>query len=139
MTGASRTGRLGTTGRQLESRSPQLPSRLLASFPEASGEEVHVAVSLARRAQREWARLPAPERAAALGRAASAVEGASKDLTELGIAEVGKPRSEMAAEVQRGVAILRYYAGAALDPDGDSLPSPDGRSLLWSRRLPQEI
>lgn len=45
----------------------------------------------------------------------------------------------MAAEVQRGAAILRYYAGATLDPDGDSLPSPDGRSVLMSRRRPYGV
>lgn len=124
---------------QLQSVSPQRPAEVLASFDETTPQGVANAVEAARLAQRAWAELPAPERAGALGRAASEIEGAARELTELGISEVGKPRAEMAGEVQRGVAILRYYAGAALDPDGDALPSPDGKSLLWSRHLPQGV
>ncbi len=36
-------------------------------------------------------------------------------------------------------AILRYQAQAALDPDGDTYPSADGRSLLMSRRRPRGV
>lgn len=124
---------------KLQSVSPQRPSQVLASFTETAPAEVAAAVESARTAQRAWAALPAPERAAALSRAAGQVEAASSRLTELGIAEVGKPRSEMAGEVQRGVAILRYYSGAVLDPEGEAFPSPDGKSILLSRRLPQGV
>ena len=123
----------------LTSRSPQRPSTVLATFAETAPEDVAAAVEWARPAQRGWAALAAPERAAALSRAAGAVEAAARELVELGIAEVGKPRSEMVGEVQRGIAILRYYAGAVLDPEGDVLPSPDGQSLLLNRRLPHGV
>ncbi|MDA8290576.1 MAG: aldehyde dehydrogenase family protein [Actinomycetota bacterium] len=132
----SAAGGLEPASGLLESRSPARPSQVLASFPETSAGEVRAAVAAARRAKAEWAGLPATERAERLSRAAAAVQQAAGELVELGIVEVGKPRGEMAGEVQRGVAILGYYSGAALDPDGDSLPSPDGRSLLWSRRVP---
>ncbi len=123
----------------LKSLSPQRPSTVLATFAETTPEEVVAAVGAARQAQRHWSGLAAPERATALGRAADALEAAAHELVEIGIAEVGKPRSEMAGEVQRGIAILRYYAGAVLDPEGDALPSPDGQSLLFSRRLPHGV
>ncbi|MDA8266462.1 MAG: aldehyde dehydrogenase family protein [Actinomycetota bacterium] len=123
----------------MQSISPQRPSQVLASFAETAPAEVAAAVDSARTAQRAWGALPAPERATALSRVAGEVEAASRELTELGIVEVGKPRSEMAGEVQRGVAILRYYSGAVLDPEGDALPSPDGKSLLFSRRLPHGV
>ncbi len=124
---------------QMQSVSPQRPSEVIATFSETSPETVAATVEAARLAQRSWAALPAPERARTLARAASEVEAAARDLTELGIAEVGKPRLEMASEVQRGIAILQYYAGAVLDPEGDALPSPDGKSLLWSRRHAQGV
>ncbi len=124
---------------KMQSISPQRPSQVLASFAETAPAEVAAAVDSARTAQRAWGALPAPERATALSRVAGEVEAASRELTELGIVEVGKPRSEMAGEVQRGVAILRYYSGAVLDPEGDALPSPDGKSLLFSRRLPHGV
>ncbi len=124
---------------KMQSISPQRPPQVLASFAETAPAEVAAAVDSARTAQRAWGALPAPERATALSRVAGEVEAASRELTELGIVEVGKPRSEMAGEVQRGVAILRYYSGAVLDPEGDALPSPDGKSLLFSRRLPHGV
>lgn len=122
-----------------ESRSPAHPDQVLAAFPDLEPGDVAEAAGAARAAAAGWARLPAVERSRALEAAADAVATAAADLTELGIAEVGKPRGEMAGEVARGVAILRYYAQAALDPDGDTLPSADGRSLLMSRRRPHGV
>jgi alpha-ketoglutaric semialdehyde dehydrogenase len=123
----------------VESRSPIHPDQVLASFPDQQPDEVAAAVAAARDVAPGWAGLPALERSQALTAAADAVASAAAELTELGIAEVGKPRGEMAAEVARGVAILRYYAQAALDPDGETLPSADGRSLLMSRRRPHGV
>ncbi|MGH9105511.1 MAG: aldehyde dehydrogenase family protein [Acidimicrobiales bacterium] len=121
------------------SRSPQRPSEVLADLPEAGADAVAAAARAARAAQAQWYRLPAPARAQALSGAAAALEGAAGELVELGITEVGKPRSEMVGEVSRGVNILRYYAQAALDADGETYPSPDGRSLLMARRRPHGL
>jgi aldehyde dehydrogenase (NAD+) len=57
-------------------------------------------------------------------------------VTDLVIREVGKPRSEAAGEVARGVAILHYFAQAALLPDGDTLPPASPGALLLARRRP---
>jgi alpha-ketoglutaric semialdehyde dehydrogenase len=123
----------------LDSRSPTRPAQVLAEFPDQGPGEVSAATAAARAAAARWASAPAMARSQALSAAADAVAQAAAELTELGISEVGKPRAEMAAEVSRGVAILRYYAQAALDPDGDTLPSADGRSLLLSRRRPHGV
>ncbi|HXW43533.1 MAG TPA: aldehyde dehydrogenase family protein [Streptosporangiaceae bacterium] len=120
----------------LDSRSPAHPGQVLATFPDQQPDEVSRVVAAARQAAAGWAATPALARSQALQAAADALAGAAAELTEVGIAEVGKPRAEMTAEVARGVAILRYYAQAALDPDGDTLPSADGRSLLISRHRP---
>ena len=124
---------------QLESRSPQRPDDLIVARPEAGAHDVRAAVDRARRAQREWAAIPAPARANALTAAAESFAAASSELTELGIREVGKPRGEMAGEVGRAVAILRYYAQQVLDPDGAMLPPSDGRSMLFARRRPYGV
>lgn len=123
----------------LESRSPQRPADVLATFADTDASGVDAALQAGRRAQRKWERLAAGARAQALVAAADAVEAAAAELAELGIREVGKPRGEMVGEVARGVAILRYYAQAVLDPDGDVLPSPDGRSLLLARHRPHGV
>ena len=53
--------------------------------------------------------------------------------------EVGKPITEARGELARAVAILRFYAQVALDPDGESFPPSDGRSLLLTRREPRGV
>ena len=125
--------------KQYESRSPQDPGDVLVSVELVEPAAVPAIVAGARQAQAEWRALTAPARANALNQAAQRVEQASSELVELGIREVGKPRSEMVAEVARGVAILRYYAQQVLDPDGSTFPSPDGRSLLMARRKPHGV
>lgn len=119
--------------------SPQDPDDVLGSVQLVDPAVVPEIVDRARHAQAQWAALPAAMRANALSRAAERVEKASVELIDLGIREVGKPRSEMAAEVARGVAILRYYAQQVLDPDGSTLPSPDGHSWLMTRRRPHGV
>ena len=59
-----------------------------------------------------------------------------REVTELVVREVGKPLSEARGEVARGVAILRYFAQAALLPDGETLPAADADQLLFTRHLP---
>jgi acyl-CoA reductase-like NAD-dependent aldehyde dehydrogenase len=122
-----------------ESRSPQDPDDVLVAAELVDPAEVPALVTRARRAQGEWSTLAAPARANALNRAAQNLEQATAELTELGLREVGKPKTEMAAEVARGVAILRYYAQQVLDPDGSTFPSSDGRSLLMARRKPHGV
>ena len=121
------------------SRSPQDPDDVLVAAPLVDPATVVDLVERARRAQAEWYALPAPARANALNRAAERLDQASTEMVELGIREVGKPRTEMVAEVARGVAILRYYAQQVLDPDGATFPSSDGRSLLMARRRPHGV
>jgi alpha-ketoglutaric semialdehyde dehydrogenase len=123
----------------LDSHSPAHPGQVLARFDDQQAVDVAKVVTAARDAAANWVRTPALARSQALQSAADALAVATAELTELGIAEVGKPRGEMAGEIARGVAILRYYAQAALDPDGDTLPSADGRSLLMSRRRPYGV
>ena len=120
-------------------RSPQDPDDVLGSVNLLDPGAVLNRVERARTVQAEWSALGAPARAVAMSKAAERVERASEELTTLGIREVGKPRTEMAAEVARCVAILRYYAQQVLDPEGSVLPSGDGRSVLMSRRRPHGV
>lgn len=123
----------------IESRSPQDPSDVVLSVPEAGREEVGRAVERARATAATWARTPAPARAGALDACASALQAAAQEVADLVVREVGKPRAEATAEVTRGVGILRYHAQSALLPDGEVLPSADGRSLLHTRQLPHGV
>jgi alpha-ketoglutaric semialdehyde dehydrogenase len=124
---------------RVQSRSPYRPDQVVAEVAAWDEAAVERGVASGRRAAEEWRRLAAPGRAAALGKAADAVAAASAELADLIVREVGKPQGEAAGEVARTVAILRYYAQQALDPDGETYPSPDGASLLMARRRPRGL
>jgi len=115
----------------ITSVNPHDPADVIGEWPTADEAEVAAVVGRAAAAAREWAGVAAPARAAALGNAAGALAYRAGEMTELIIREVGKPRSEAAGEVARGVAILRYYAQAALLPDGQTIPAATPGALLW--------
>jgi len=55
-----------------------------------------------------------------------------RDLTR----EEGKTLAEGIGETRRAVAILRYYAGETLQPDGETYPSASPATFLYARREP---
>ena len=128
-----------TASADIVSRNPADPADQVGVFAPGGGIEVDRAVTAARSAQAGYAALPGQARADALSRAAARVEAAAGGLADLIRREVGKPIFEARGEVARTAAILRYQAQAALDPDGDTYPSADGRSLLFSRRRPRGV
>ncbi|HEU0041965.1 MAG TPA: aldehyde dehydrogenase family protein [Jiangellaceae bacterium] len=122
------------------SRSPQNPSDVVVEVPAATADDVAKAAERARTAQREWARIPAAGRSAALTAAAEAFAADADNLTALMVREVGKPLGEARGEVGRAVAILRYYAQQVFDPVGEVLPpSMPGTGLLYTARRPHGV
>lgn len=121
------------------STAPADPTDVVGEFADSDPAAVGAAVTAARAAAQGWGRGPAHARSAALSAAASALEAAGEELTALVVREVGKPLTESRGELARSVAILRYYAQQALDPDGETYPSADARSLLMARRHPHGV
>src|SRR6185437_15049451 len=115
---------------------PHDPAEVLGEWEAASAAEADAAVGRALKAAQVWRDTPGAGRAKALGDAATVLEQRSAEVTDLVVREVGKPLSEARGEVARGVAILRYFAQAALLPDGETLPATDPDQLLFARHLP---
>ena len=80
-----------------------------------------------------------PTRGQALHAAADALDADAASLADLICREVGKPITEARGEMARAVAIMRFYAQVCLDPEGESYPSADARSLLVTRRAPRGV
>lgn len=120
------------------SRSPQHPDDIVAEVKSASPDDVSRASDVARSAARGWARLPAAARARALDNAASALAESRGEFADLMVREVGKPIDEATGEVDRGIAILRYYAQQVLDPIGENY-APSGRGMLFTDRRPHGV
>jgi len=123
----------------LRSTSPQAPDDVVGEWPDGGKEAVELAVARAAAASREWRAVRAGERGRMLTEAADRMAADARGLADLMVREVGKPISEATAEVQRAVAILRYYGQATLDSDGETYPSANGRGWLFTRRRPRGV
>ena len=123
----------------IQSHSPHDPADLVVEAPSLSSTQVAQAARRSTEAQRLWAQTPPHQRADGLAQAASALQSVAAEICDLIVREVGKPVSEASAEVARAVAILRYFAQQAFEPDGGTLPATDGRSLLMVRRRPHGV
>src|SRR5689334_6381972 len=124
---------------EIRSLNPADPDDVVTAVAAAGGIEVQNALRDADAAAGGWASLPAAARGEALRRAADDVEADAAALADLICREVGKPIIESRGEVARTVAILRFYSGVVLDPEGESYPPSDGRSLLLTRRAPRGV
>jgi acyl-CoA reductase-like NAD-dependent aldehyde dehydrogenase len=115
---------------------PHNPADVLGEWQPAGPAEAQGAVTRAAAAAAVWREVPGAGRAKALSDAATALEQRSEEITSLVVREVGKPVSEARGEVARGVSILRYYAQAALLPDGETIPAAAADQLLMARHVP---
>jgi alpha-ketoglutaric semialdehyde dehydrogenase len=115
---------------------PHDPADVLGEWQPAGPADAQAAVGRAVSAAAGWRDTAGAARAKALSDAASALEARSAEIASLVVREVGKPVSEARGEVARGVAILRYYAQAALLPDGETIPAAAADQLLMSRHVP---
>jgi aldehyde dehydrogenase (NAD+) len=115
---------------------PHDPADVLGEWEPAGSAGADAAIGRALKAAQAWRETPGAARAKALSDAATALEQRAAEITGVVVREVGKPLTEARGEVARGVAILRYYAQAALAPDGETLPAADPDQLLLARHVP---
>jgi acyl-CoA reductase-like NAD-dependent aldehyde dehydrogenase len=115
---------------------PHDPADVVGEWETTGAAEASAAVGRAVQAARVWRDTPAAARAKALSDVAFSLEQRGAQVSEMVVREVGKPVSEARAEVARAVAILRYFAQAALAPDGETLPAADPGQLLLARHVP---
>jgi aldehyde dehydrogenase (NAD+) len=115
---------------------PARPGEAVATVSVAGPEVATAALEAARTAFPAWRDTPPPARGEVLRRAADLLEQRAgevgRDLTR----EEGKTLAEGIGETRRAVAILRYYAGETLQPDGETYPSASPATFLYARREP---
>jgi len=101
-------------GDELLSTDPGNPDRLVARAPRATPDEVDAAIELAHRRRREWAAVPARERAAILVRAAAWMRDRRAKLAAMAMRECGKPWAEADADICEAIDFLEFYARGAI-------------------------
>jgi aldehyde dehydrogenase (NAD+) len=120
----------------LEDRNPARPSEVVAYVHAADAGLASDAVAAARHAFAGWRDTPAPARGEILRRAADLLDERAGDVGRDLAREEGKTLAEAVGETRRAVAILRYYAGQTLEPDGETYPSTSASTFLYARREP---
>jgi aldehyde dehydrogenase (NAD+) len=96
----------------------RLDGSLLAELATAGPDDVRAAYEAAARAAPGWAAETPPQRAAVLHRAAGLFRERAEELAGVITAEMGKPRAEALAEVEKGASVLDYYAEVGYRPQG---------------------
>jgi alpha-ketoglutaric semialdehyde dehydrogenase len=115
---------------------PAVPSECVATVALAGPEIAAQAVEAAARAFGGWRDAPSPARGDVLRRAADLVDERADAIGRDLAREEGKTLAEAVGETRRAAAILRYYAGQTLEPDGETYPSHSPLTFLYARREP---
>ena len=108
---------------------------MLQTVEHSSLEQVDDAVARALSAQRAWAALPPAERAAALRRFATVVEGDIENLAALEVANSGHPISQARWEAGHVRDVLNYYSAAPERMIGKTIPVAGGIDVTFLEAL----
>lgn len=119
-----------------KSINPANKNEIVGYVQQSNEEDVNKAVEAAKKAQVNWRRLSSVKRGEYLYKAASELEKRMDEIAETMTREMGKTFPESKGEVQRGIAILRYYAGEGMRKIGDVIPSSDSEALMFTTRVP---
>ncbi|MGN0909588.1 MAG: aldehyde dehydrogenase family protein, partial [Succinivibrio sp.] len=93
----------------------------LATFQDASREDVDWAVKAARQAFPKWAATTVKERAAILNRIADIIDEHTEELAYIETCDNGKPiRETLGVDVPMSAAHFRYFAGVILSEEGQA-------------------
>ncbi|MBM3521226.1 MAG: NAD-dependent succinate-semialdehyde dehydrogenase, partial [Alphaproteobacteria bacterium] len=97
---------------------------VIGSVPKLGTAETREAIAAAQRAQKDWARKTAKERAGILRKWFNLMMENQEDLAQIMTAEQGKPLAESRGEVAYGASFIEFFAEEAKRIYGETIPSP---------------
>src|SRR2546428_13070578 len=122
-------------GKRFETRSPAT-GEVLATFPNATVEEMGEAVHSAKAAFEKWRNTPAPRRGELLLAAARIFRRKKEDLARTVTTEMGKVIAEGRGDVQEGIDFYEYAAGEGRRMFGETGPAELPNKMCLTVRLP---
>jgi aldehyde dehydrogenase (NAD+) len=123
-------------GEEYLSRNPARLDDVVATVRLAGVEALRQAAESGRRAQREWAAVPAPVRGRAIAALGRLVEANAETLARLVTREIGKPLAEARGEVQEIVDTCDFFLGEGRRLYGQTVPSEMPDKQLFTFRVP---
>jgi acyl-CoA reductase-like NAD-dependent aldehyde dehydrogenase len=112
---------------------------ILGEVPQSTKEDVNLAVRAAKKAQKSWSLVPAPERAETLYEVGRLLKEKKEKLAQILTSEMGKVISEARGEVQEAIDMAYYMAGEGRRLFGDTVPSELRNKFAMSVRVPVGI
>src|SRR5699024_6873577 len=109
---------------------------VITEVPLSSAETVNEAVETAKRAQKEWALTPAPQRAEVLYEVGNLMKERKERLSQLLTLENGKVIEEARGEVQEGIDMAFYMAGEGCRLIGQTTPAEHKNKITMSDSAP---
>ncbi|MBT8067752.1 MAG: aldehyde dehydrogenase family protein, partial [Gammaproteobacteria bacterium] len=103
---------------------------VIASVAKCRAAETRRAIQAAEKAQIEWRRKSAKERAALLRNWFNLMMDAQEDLAQILTAEQGKPLAEARGEIAYGASYIEWFAEEAKRIYGDTIPHPSNDKRL---------
>jgi aldehyde dehydrogenase (NAD+) len=108
----------------------------IVQVPLSTGEDVNNAVEQAKKAQKEWALVPAPQRAEILLEVGNIMKERKERLSQLLTMENGKVLEEARGEVQEGIDMAFYMSGEGRRLFGHTTPAELKDKFAMSQRAP---
>ena len=118
------------------STNPTDINEVIATVPESSATEILTVLRTAKKAQKGWAKLPAPTRGRIIANVGRLVENNKEILAKLITKEMGKVYSEALGEVQEVVDTCDFFLGEGRRLYGQTVPSEMQNKNLFTFRMP---
>ncbi|GGF94652.1 aldehyde dehydrogenase family protein [Paenibacillus abyssi] len=119
-----------------DSINPANVSEVVARFQASVEEDVVEAIEAAERAFQSWRSVSPSKRSEILYKAADLLEAGLEQYAAELTREEGKTLASSKMEVKRSAQTLRYYASEGLNVSGDTLPSDDPTTFVYTKKEP---
>jgi acyl-CoA reductase-like NAD-dependent aldehyde dehydrogenase len=123
----------------IDIHNPANPSEVVGSFPTTAPDDVPAIMATARAAQRDWAKVPQPERGKIIDVFLDGLEKRREDIATAITREMGKVIGESRGEVNKALGEGRATTRRASAPIGEVLPSQKPGTVTYSTRRPRGV
>jgi len=111
-------------------------SEIVGTVPAANASDIVEALRRAKKAQAEWAKVPAPARGRVIANVGRLVEKNKESLSRIVTREMGKVYREALGEVQEVVDTCDFFLGEGRRLYGQTVPSEMPKKNLFTFRNP---
>ncbi|MFN8657820.1 MAG: aldehyde dehydrogenase family protein [Candidatus Obscuribacterales bacterium] len=124
------------SGETFDSYNPANLKEVIGHFASSGPEDVNAACDAAAKAFKEWKRVPAPERADIILKAAQLLETRKEDIARVMTREMGKVIKEARGDVQEAIDMAKFMAGEGRRLMGQTVPSELRNKFAMAIRQP---